>query len=309
MNPLTKAIRTFSTLGIRESSALLFCLLKSEDKGEAWMKFMFDYTSKRFEPIFVEMKNEKKTEQPLPKTIFFFWWDGFDSMPEIPRLCYHSLRLFFPDYEILFLDKKSIANYVSPSDIVYRHFLEKTVSVQNFSDYLRMTMIEKVGGYWVDSTLLFLQPFPMTELLIDGRTFGSAYGRNNQLWLDLGEDFLTWNSFFLAGRKDSLVAKTFLACFREHYRKKKYPYAYFMVDAILYAIRKQGIGENALRRTKFVDGDFLYAIKNDLVIHSEKEKEEWISCPQKLKWQTSLPNKTKQFVEEILQKEKRSTSL
>ena len=309
MKKVTKAFRILTALGVRESFSLLFALLKGKDRNRAWARFFFDYTQRRFATLFAKAKAEEAVESPFPKTIFFFWWDGFEAMPEVPRLCYRALQLFFPDYEILFLDKDNVTDYVEPTDIVYRRFLAKTVSVQNFSDYLRMTMIEKVGGYWVDSTLLFLRRFPLEELLADGRCFGSAYGRNNRRWLDLGPDFLTWNAFFVAGRKNSLVAKTFCECFREHYRRKKYPYFYFMVDTILYAMRKEEVGGDDLKRTLSIDGDFNFAFQNGFLVHSKDEWEEWLCCPQKLNWRVSMPQETMKSIEKILQEEKSATSL
>lgn len=296
-----KVLHLLSALGLKDSISFIFKMLFSRNRTKAKAEFMADYTKRRFLPIMEKWKSVTIEKSPVPKRIFFFWWDGPSKMPVVPRLCYQSLRFFYPEYEILFIDKSNVENYVSRTDIVYRRFLEKTVTIQNFSDYLRMTLIETLGGYWVDSTLLFLTRFPLESMLADNRSFGSAYGENNKSWRNLGEDHYTWNAYFIAGRKGSPVAGAFLDCFRKHYEKKKYPYDYFMVDDLLDTIRGAKIGEDALNRTIEIDGDFDSAMKENFLLDLDNQKE-WEKCPQKLNWRVSLPEETVKEIEEILQR-------
>lgn len=61
-----------------------------------------------FKDIAIKYKDAPKSTEPINKTLFLFWWDGFDSAPEIVKLCVKSVIKNYPDYNIILLDKNKL---------------------------------------------------------------------------------------------------------------------------------------------------------------------------------------------------------
>ncbi len=87
----------------------------------------------------------------LPKIIWLLWLQGQDKAPFVVRKCYASWLKNNPDWQVIFLDEHTIADH-SP--------LKKTgkMTDQAFSDLLRINLLAKYGGVWVDATCFCTQP-------------------------------------------------------------------------------------------------------------------------------------------------------
>lgn len=280
---------------------LSFSYIFASNKELSLAEFFVKFTEKNFRNIL--QKNSEKTvffPKKMEKNIFFFWWDGQKKMPEVPLICLKAIRAFYPDYNLIFIDKFNINNFVPENDIVFKRLMEKEITIQNFSDYLRMTAIYKFGGVWMDSTLLSLSRFPLEQIISENDDFGSIFTDTNREWLKFSDGtFYRWNSYFVCGKKGSIVAKTFLQIFQNYYINHRYPYAYFMVDYILYVLMKKEINGGCLNRTKFVDGRTDYALKNNFEL-VKNNIIEWQKVPQKMNWRKKLSEGTKKIILSII---------
>jgi len=85
------------------------------------------------------------------KTIYFFWFQGMSDAPKIVNKCLESWIYYNKDWKIVILDK---ANYIDYTDLVY----DEKISLTKFSDFLRLSILNKHGGLWVDSTCFCNKP-------------------------------------------------------------------------------------------------------------------------------------------------------
>ena len=87
----------------------------------------------------------------MPKIIWAYW-DNTD-LPDIVKLCQLNWRKFAPNYKINLIHKKDVTNWVDmPKG------WEKLPKYRQ-SDVLRLKLIEKYGGLWLDaSTFLLANP-------------------------------------------------------------------------------------------------------------------------------------------------------
>lgn len=79
------------------------------------------------------------------KKIFFFWYQGIHKAPFIIKKCLESWKFYNPDWEIIILHSK---NYNRYCNLKYNNFL----SLNHFSDILRLDILKNHGGVWVDAT-------------------------------------------------------------------------------------------------------------------------------------------------------------
>lgn len=105
-------------------------------------------------------KHESKVEST--KTIWVFWWQGKENMPELCRICYNSLVKHRAGKKVVLVTQYNICDYLSIPVIIQSKLKDGSLSFTNFSDIVRCMLLAKYGGLWVDATLFFAQDIPDT---------------------------------------------------------------------------------------------------------------------------------------------------
>lgn len=90
-------------------------------------------------------------EGDLPKLIWTFWHD--DQPPELVQRCIQNWRKQNPDYQITLVTAATLSDYVDavPSSLTAVHVTKQ-------ADWLRMALLEKYGGVWLDASIILAQP-------------------------------------------------------------------------------------------------------------------------------------------------------
>ena len=96
---------------------------------------------------------DEKTIHQARKTVWVFWWQGVDSMPLIVKHCYASLKENLKDWEIILLTEQNYKEYAVFPDFITNK-LQKGITLTHFSDLLRLELLKRHGGLWIDSTVL-----------------------------------------------------------------------------------------------------------------------------------------------------------
>lgn len=128
----------------------------------------------------------------LPKKIWFLWLQGLDNAPLVVKKCYDSWVKHNPDWELILLDEQSIGEYIPA--------FKDGVTKQALSDILRINLLAKHGGIWVDATCFCMKP--LDEWLYDNMQSGFfAFDRP-------GADRML-SSWFIACNKYNYIASTY----------------------------------------------------------------------------------------------------
>lgn len=94
--------------------------------------------------------------------VWVCWWQGEDSMPELVKMCYRRLRQILPA-ETMQLQLITLDNYrqfVTFPAHIEEKFSRKIITMTTLSDILRMSLLSRYGGVWVDATVFFTDAFP-----------------------------------------------------------------------------------------------------------------------------------------------------
>lgn len=89
-----------------------------------------------------------------PKVIWWCWLQGLDKAPEIVSACYNSLKRNLSEYEIKLINAENWKEYVELPENIIRKWEKKQIPPALFSDLLRVQLLIKYGGTWIDSTVL-----------------------------------------------------------------------------------------------------------------------------------------------------------
>ena len=91
------------------------------------------------------------------KIIYILWLQGFEEAPEIVKKCYDSWVYYNSDYNIITVDEKNLGNFIDLNEIIPNIHL-KNISKTALSNVIRISLLKKYGGFWVDATTFCNNP-------------------------------------------------------------------------------------------------------------------------------------------------------
>lgn len=164
----------YARLGVLGTAAKGFfrCLIKRQS-----FKAIYPEVLKRVEPMLVakyshivqeykssissrneiagSARNESaSTGSATVKPIWFCWLQGLEKAPAIVHACYNSLKQHLADREIKVIDNDNWKEYVELPEYIVKKWKKKRIPPALFSDLLRLELLIKYGGTWIDSTVL-----------------------------------------------------------------------------------------------------------------------------------------------------------
>ena len=158
-----------------------------------------------------QVRNEGKTlGHRRSKKIWFCWLQGLEEAPEVVKACYNSLVRHLgvagrgstgspiarnEGYEIIVIDGKNWREYVELPEYVVEKWQRGLIPAAHFSDLLRLELLIRYGGTWIDSTVLCTgEPadgLPLTAYL-DADLFMFQYTRpGSSEWGGIGNWFIS----------------------------------------------------------------------------------------------------------------------
>lgn len=95
-----------------------------------------------------------------PKKIWLFWQQGYETAPELVKKCKDSVLKYNSNLEVVVLDNSTVRNYISiPSFIDEKHD-KGIIPNAHFADYIRISLLAKYGGIWIDATTYLTDTLP-----------------------------------------------------------------------------------------------------------------------------------------------------
>ena len=94
----------------------------------------------------------------VKKTIWWCWLQGIENAPSIVRACYNSLvqgECFkVHGYTVSVIDAQNWKEYIELPGYIVEKWEKGRIPAAMFSDLLRVELLIKYGGTWIDSTVL-----------------------------------------------------------------------------------------------------------------------------------------------------------
>ncbi|CAJ1427524.1 unnamed protein product [Effrenium voratum] len=91
-----------------------------------------------------------------PRIAWSFWDKGADRLPDFRRLCVETWAAQNPTWRIAILDQENVFEYLAASDLPR---LWKEMYVPWQADAVRLALLAKYGGLWIDASTICFQPF------------------------------------------------------------------------------------------------------------------------------------------------------
>lgn len=107
--------------------------------------------------VILKKHNEKNNYKDV---IWFCWFQGIENSPDIVKSCYEQLKKLSNGHKICIITRENINNYISLPDYILDKHKSGIISNTHLSDIIRIMLLAKYGGLWVDATCYFTEPIP-----------------------------------------------------------------------------------------------------------------------------------------------------
>jgi len=102
----------------------------------------------------VDIPSPKNGHIPNRNYVFFCWIQGIDNAPNIVKACYNSIRTYLTDKEIVHISDDNIHDWIDIPEDIARKYQKGIIPSAMYSDIIRLELLIRYGGTWIDSTVL-----------------------------------------------------------------------------------------------------------------------------------------------------------
>ncbi len=107
------------------------------------------------------------------------WWQGADTIPEMPSICLDSIKRNLPsNSELIIITLENVMRYVSFTPEIIDKFNQGIITYTHMSDILRAELLYRYGGMWVDVT--YYAPKAISEIILKQDFYTIGFGK--RLW-------------------------------------------------------------------------------------------------------------------------------
>lgn len=106
-----------------------------------------------------ETTDSIKDEQ-YNQCIWVCWLQGMDNAPDIVKSCYKSLQKNANGHKVILLDHTNISSFIELPDYIEEKYKRKIIKPAFYCDIIRVALLEKYGGMWIDATVFTTERIP-----------------------------------------------------------------------------------------------------------------------------------------------------
>lgn len=165
---------------------------------------------------------------PTVAPIWVCWLQGEENAPPLVRRCIASIRQHAGKHPVHVLTEENLPSYIDLPSIIWKKRKEGKIQSANFSDVVRMALIYRYGGLWLDATIFCSKQIPDWYFSKDffsckGPVRDSSYISQYR-----------WTSFALGGTKGSCFYKLMSSLFFAYWSEEEVSIDYLLVDYLIY---------------------------------------------------------------------------
>ena len=135
--------------------------------------------------------------QKNSKIIWTLWMQGYENAPELVKSTIDSIRKFaeLNNFQFILLEENTIEKYIVFPKLIKEKMDLGVIDYTKISDILRVSLLAKYGGTWVDATIYMKEEFDSSLLLQNYYTIKT--GGIEDYSPNISNN--RWKGFFLSG--------------------------------------------------------------------------------------------------------------
>lgn len=188
-------------------------------------------------------------EKPV---IFVFWYQN--EQPQIVKKCIESIYKHSNGHKVILITKDNLDKYIDIDKDIQKALDEKRMTITTFSDYVRLSLLSKYNGLWLDATIYVTKDisdeyFNQKFLVPIDDNYTNIYKDSIAALRQRLSIFKYVPIVYILGSNDSYIVKYAKYLFEEYFRNYDYVVDYWLVNDVIDYI----IDEDETAKKEFYD--------------------------------------------------------
>ena len=98
--------------------------------------------------------------KPEKAPIWICWWQGEENAPLLVKQCIKSIRENAGEHPVHFITKDNVQTFVEMPLYMQEKVATQKMGLAHYADYLRVSLLSKYGGLWLDATIFCSDTIP-----------------------------------------------------------------------------------------------------------------------------------------------------
>jgi len=141
----------------------------------------------------------------------------------IVQRCVESIQKNAGKHPFHLLSKDNLSEYIQLPDFIKQKVDSGAITLTHLSDIIRMALLAKYGGFWIDSTVYVTKPIKGYDIPF----YSIRQHDSNPRYVDNGNG---WTAYFIATCPNSIVAETIYNFFLAYWKSHEVLIDYYLVD-------------------------------------------------------------------------------
>lgn len=192
-------------------------------------KFCVNFSKDIIEECNVE-KNNGNIEDDI-NIIWTMWLQGIEKAPKLVKSCVYSQKKYakLKKYKYIILNEDNISRYLEIPDYIIKKLKDNKISYTQFSDIVRVGVLRKYGGIWLDSTIFVTTDFDEEFYKLDFYTNKkSSYKDMNKRNISKGR----WTGFFVKTKKENILFEFAWRFFISYWKEYNSLIDFYLIDYV-----------------------------------------------------------------------------
>lgn len=202
----------------------------ASERKDAWI---LGYLRELLAPIIAKYQNTDGNgiyDRNAP--IWVCWWTGKETAPLLVQKCIKSIEKNAGGRPVVLITEENCHEYCTVPDQIFEKMKSGRMGLAHFADYLRVSLLEKYGGLWLDATIYCSNIVP--EMCFDLPFFTCKSEVKKGYYLS---DY-QWVTFCLGGHKGHIFYRFMKAAFEQYWSKNDTAVDYLFFDYLIYIAKE-----------------------------------------------------------------------
>ncbi len=197
-----------------------------QKKREKWiLNFLKSATT----PAIEEFKKKTTSGESVENApIWISWWTGEETAPPLVKQCIKSIYKNSNEHPVILITKDNFYKYIDVPDYILEKAENGKMKLAHLCDYVRISLLEKYGGLWLDTTIFCSDKIPDDCFNSPFFTGKSATDENCPYISKM-----RWVTFILGGYKNNIFFSFLKKSFELYWERNDTAIDYLFFDCLI----------------------------------------------------------------------------
>ena len=197
-------------------------------------RVLLDWLKKNYGDLILKYKNfsldastvNVNYNEKVP--VWSMWWQGEDNTSDLVKLCFSKMRRYCENHPVNIITKYNYHEYIDLPEYIIKKVDSGAITLTHLSDIVRMCLLARYGGIWIDSTILITDY--VNEEIFKSEYFTIKHEFNvNDYCVQQGR----WVGCLIAAHKGNILCSFAKEVLFEYWKKHKSLVDYVLIDYVI----------------------------------------------------------------------------